>query len=62
MQRLPPGRKAIHAEPGTWCSREGERASRRLAISVRRGVFAETATQIGGFDNKYLLFKRFLEV
>ena len=26
------------------------------------GVFAETATQIGGYDNKYLLFKRFLDV
>jgi glyoxylase-like metal-dependent hydrolase (beta-lactamase superfamily II) len=25
-------------------------------------VFAETAQQIGGFDNKYLLFKRFLDV
>jgi hypothetical protein len=26
------------------------------------GVFVETAKQIGGFDNKYLLFKRFLDV
>ena len=26
------------------------------------GVFAETAQQIGGFDNKYLLFDRFLDV
>lgn len=26
------------------------------------GVFGDTATQIGGFDNKYLLFKRFLDV
>ncbi|MEO7791063.1 MAG: hypothetical protein ABIX28_15985 [Vicinamibacterales bacterium] len=25
-------------------------------------VFADTARQIGGFDNKYLLFKRFLDV
>ena len=25
-------------------------------------VFAETAQQIGGFDNKFLLFKRFLDV
>jgi glyoxylase-like metal-dependent hydrolase (beta-lactamase superfamily II) len=25
-------------------------------------VFAETAQQVGGFDNKYLLFKRFLDV
>ena len=26
------------------------------------GVFGDTATQIGGFDNKYLLFNRFLDV
>lgn len=26
------------------------------------GVFAETAREIGGFDNKYLLFYRFLDV
>ncbi len=26
------------------------------------GVFAETAGQIGGWDNKYLLFRQFLDV
>ena len=26
------------------------------------GVFAETAEQIGGWDNKYLLFRQFLDV
>jgi hypothetical protein len=26
------------------------------------GVFVETAEQIGGFDNKYLLFGHFLDV
>ena len=38
-----------------------------IAKSVHRetdlmGVFAETAKEIGGFDNKYLLFDRFLDV